>query len=518
MKKEIAFNTVTQQESNRDAYDEKRDTVKALFGERSSWRKLSRLVAWCRRVKKRQSGPLSVDELEAAERWMVLQMQRASFPRTMQDIAGGKQLGGTSAVAHLRPFLDGRGMLRTDSRLRDAANLEYEEKFQLLLPKDHPLLPLLIRKAHEELKHAGPQHVTTHLRKNYWILQGTGVVRKVVRECIMCKRQRAKPQQQQMAPLPDFRFPDERVDPFSATAVDAAGPFRVGNDKKDSKKAYFVLFTCLAYRAIHLEPIFSMTSTSFLRALDRFTARRGVPEKIVSDNGTNFTAAAAELKQLWSAQAKKEYQEKRPEIQWQFLPPYAPHFGGAHERLIAAVKKALYHTFRPGQVIAVEDFVTALAVVEGILNSRPLTYLTSNEDAINPLTPADFLNTKAYRQVATLPEGTSRQSAWRRMQERLDHFWKRFVTEVAPYLQQATKWRLKGRNLQVGDVVVFLEQDKRGIWPLGRIHKTEKSRDGLVRKVEVLSNGTIYKRAIGRVMLLVPAREGDEHDNKEDDA
>ncbi len=305
VKKETGFAMITQSKNNNDGYDEEKDIIKDTFGERSSWTRLVRIIAWCKRVKQRSDGPLTPGELQQAERWVVLQMQKAGFSRTMSDLAGGRQLGGTSAVAHLRPFLDQQGMLRTDSRLKHAAHLEYEEKFQLLLPKDHPMVPPLIRKSHLELKHAGPQHVATHLRRKYWILQGTGVVRRVVRECIQCRRQRAKPQVQQMAPLPDFRFPEKRVDPFSTTAADAAGPFRMGKDRRDSTKVYFVLFTCLAFRAVHLEPLFSMTATSFLQALDRFTARRGVPEKIVSDNGTNFTAAAAELKQLWSKQASQ---------------------------------------------------------------------------------------------------------------------------------------------------------------------------------------------------------------------
>ena len=60
-----------------------------------------------------------------------------------------------------------------------------------------------------------------------------------------------------------------------------------------------------------------MSLAEFLNAYRRFTARRGVPETIVSDNGTQFVAAAKELK-----------------VQWRFITPYAPWKEGVYERLV----------------------------------------------------------------------------------------------------------------------------------------------------------------------------------------
>ena len=43
-------------------------------------------------------------------------------------------------------------------------------------------------------------------------------------------------------------------------------------------------------RAIHLDLVPDMTAESFIRSFKRFTARRGFPHKIISDNA--FKAAA----------------------------------------------------------------------------------------------------------------------------------------------------------------------------------------------------------------------------------
>ena len=44
--------------------------------------------------------------------------------------------------------------------------------------------------------------------------------------------------------------------------------------------------------------VYSLDVDSFLNALNRMINRRGVPEEILSDNGTNFVAANKELCQL----------------------------------------------------------------------------------------------------------------------------------------------------------------------------------------------------------------------------
>ena len=41
-------------------------------------------------------------------------------------------------------------------------------------------------------------------------------------------------------------------------------------------------------QAIHIEKLDSLEADSFINAFARICARRGVPEKVRSDNGTNF--------------------------------------------------------------------------------------------------------------------------------------------------------------------------------------------------------------------------------------
>jgi len=71
----------------------------------------------------------------------------------------------------------------------------------------------------------------------------------------------------------------------------------------------------------------------FLSAFTRFISVRGKPSVVYSDNGTNFVAAARELKDAVGDFVKQEAELKSKmtnnEIEWHFSPPHGPHFGGA---------------------------------------------------------------------------------------------------------------------------------------------------------------------------------------------
>ena len=92
----------------------------------------------------------------------------------------------------------------------------------------------------------------------------------------------------------------------------------------------------------------------------------------------------------------KEIQERTVDqgIKWEFNPPLDPHFGGAHEIMIKAAKKAIYAILNNADVND-EELLTAFIGAEALLNSRPLTYQTSNPKDATPLTPNHFLHGQA---------------------------------------------------------------------------------------------------------------------------
>ena len=122
--------------------------------------------------------------------------------------------------------------------------------------------------------------------------------------------------------------------------------------------------------AVHLEPVTDLSTEKCLMAIDRFCSRRGNPEVIYSDNGTNFQGAANILQDLARRVSARS-------IDWRFIPPGTPHQGDVWKRLIGMSKRNLY-SIVGSKRLNDECFHTVICQVEGILNSRPLSSVSSD--------------------------------------------------------------------------------------------------------------------------------------------
>ena len=129
--------------------------------------------------------------------------------------------------------------------------------------------------------------------------------------------------------------------------------------------------TYLTTRAVHLEICQDQSADAFINTLRRFFAGRGQPAKIVSDNGTNFTAAEKELNRHFDADVTQQFYSNH-QIEWNFNPAYAPHFGGVWERLITSVKDSLYAIIG-SQILPDEIFNNDLCEGEQCMNARPIS-------------------------------------------------------------------------------------------------------------------------------------------------
>lgn len=134
-----------------------------------------------------------------------------------------------------------------------------------------------------------------------------------------------------MGDLPGARTAHQQR-PFTYCGVDLFGPMEVTVGRRREKR-YGVLFTCLTVRAIHLELVNNLTADSFIMALRRMAARRGWPQYMYSDNGTNLRGANTELKKSIKNLDEDVLKDKASNhgIKWTFIPPASPHWGGAWE-------------------------------------------------------------------------------------------------------------------------------------------------------------------------------------------
>uniref|UniRef100_A0A915E0M7 Integrase catalytic domain-containing protein n=1 Tax=Ditylenchus dipsaci TaxID=166011 RepID=A0A915E0M7_9BILA len=194
----------------------------------------------------------------------------------------------------------------------------------IYLPGKVSGVDLLILHIHKQLCHGGVQQTLCELRRHFWLPRGRQIVGQIIRSCRGCRRETAAPYQ--TPPFPNY--PVERVKrsyPFENCALDYFGPIRV-KIGAETTKIWIALLTCYSTRAIHLEYVASASTYSCINALRRFVARRGRPNKILSDNATHFHLAQKTLEIVY-----KEDQETQlvkylasEKILWTFTPEFAP--------------------------------------------------------------------------------------------------------------------------------------------------------------------------------------------------
>ncbi|XP_018402056.1 PREDICTED: uncharacterized protein LOC108779188 [Cyphomyrmex costatus] len=298
---------------------------------------------------------------------------------------------------------------------------------------------------------------------------------------------------------------------FLHCGVDYAGPIAVrasGGRGYKSHKSYIAVFVCLATRAIHLELVGGYSTTAFLDAYARFTARRGLPGVMYSDNGTTFTGADRELKRAYQdALRDPTFQNNiaSDRVAWKFMPPHAPHFGGLWEAGVRSLKHHLRRVVGT-HTLTFEELTTLLCKIESCLNSRPLGPLSDSVDDYDALTPGHFLVGSALNmspEPSVLNLNENRLSRWQRVRQLAEKFWKHWQHDYVNTLQQRSKWRQARPSVRIGTMVLLRDSTLPPCrWALGRVVACNPGLDGLVRVVSVRTAQSEYKRPLTKLCLL----------------
>ena len=484
----------------------------------SSYTRYKRTVAWQmrfvgdmkassrRNAGQRQSGPIAVSELEAAELLIIRKVQADHYSAEISRLREGQALDSKSSLLSLSPRLDSDGLLRVGGRLSNAP-MDMMARHPVILPRRSEVTRLVITAYHSSLMHAGTEHVINDMRQKFWVPCARAAVKSVLSACPLCRRRRALPQPPRQADLPGVRFED--CSAFHNVGIDFFGPLLVKNQKKVEKR-YCLLVTCLATRAVHLELTDSLDADSFLMAFRRFVGRRGRAARVYSDNGRSFMKGEKELRSALASWNQEHLSDQLTQegIEWHFNTPAAPHMGGIRERMVASVKRALRAVLER-VIVSEETLHTVVVEVESIVNSRPLTHVSADGTDPEAITPNHVL---LGRPICPLPPGLFDaadppcKKSWRQAQCISEQFWKKWRKEYVPCLTQQPKWRQEQRSLQIGDLVLLIEDNvPRGLWPLARVTRVYPGADGRVRSLELRCRQRLMQRPASKVCLLEEA-------------
>ena len=487
------------------------DSIMKLINHYSSWRDLKRAAAWFIRLatiyrkKKNITGPLSKEEVNLAGTRLVLHSQSQSFTEEKLYLKKHDNVFKSSRLITLRPYLDADDVIRAKGRLKNADSLK---KNPIILAANHEISEKIVRDAHCK-SHVGPEWTMSELvNQNILIIKSRPLIKRVVKRCVTCKRLFAKTCTQLMADLPPCRVAVGGR-PFQCVGCDVFGPFLVKINRSQVKR-YGLIVTCMSSRAVGVEMLYSLNTSSCINSLRRFIARRSQPDVVMSDQGTNFIGADRELKNAAKQLDSQKLQNfiTNMNIQWEFIPPNASHWAGAWERLVGVVKKVFKGILPVGTKLTDEILLTLFSEAEYIVNTRPLTKVSDNPDDPTPLRPIDLLiyNSPVSSPMGLFTSDDQYRSVWKHTQHLTDQFWKKFVKLYLPSLQKRVKWTDVQKNVAPGDLVLMSSPDPmtpRYRWPLGLIKSVNTGPDGYVRDVNLrLTDGTTKSRPITKLVLL----------------
>lgn len=224
--------------------------------ERHDLRRTLRIQAWVRRftTHRVRKGPLTSEDIQESKNWWIRRvqsqdMQKPHFEQTRREL-------------NLRP--NANRVLKSHGRVQG--------QYPVYLPADSLFTRKLVQRIHAETLHGDVSLTMAAIHEEYWVPTLRQLVKSVRSACWGCKCFRALP----LTAPPSGPLPTDRIHgraAFEVIGTNFAGPIYYKLSQKREGKAYLVIFSCSLLRAVHLELVSNLETSTFLSCLKRFIAR-----------------------------------------------------------------------------------------------------------------------------------------------------------------------------------------------------------------------------------------------------
>jgi hypothetical protein len=159
-----------------------------------------------------------------------------------------------------------------------------------------------------------------------------------------------------------------------------------------------------------------------------------------------------------------------------------------------------------GRAVNDEVLLTILKEVASLLNTRPITHVSTDPFEPEPLTPNHFILGCHHPHLPPNVEDAfpcASRKHWEQAQFIVNQFWRRWMREYVPELIERKKWNKKTREMRLGDrVLVLWVVVVYGSWPVTKLFHGD---GGVVRKVLVKTPKSEFVRPIVKLCLISDA-------------
>ena len=446
-------------------------------------------------------------------------------------------------VSQLNLYLDPEGLIRVKSKCRRMKEIQSLNKFSfpLLISKNSHLSKLVIRDLHLKLSHAGCYSVLAELRKNFWITHVYSTVKKVLSDCLLCKRLNERAVKLNQSPYPEFRINPDNV-PYRQIFIDHMGPFKTKNEQGETTKVWLLCITCLWSRAINLKICNDLSTGEFLRALQLHAFEYGVPSRCLSDLGSQFVAGGNSVSSFLNDHETVNYFNEHgiSPLKFEQYTKGCNKLGSLVESCVKLTKRLLYGAMR-NNILSYRDFEFIVQKTIHLVNRRPISFReslrdTSGDQLPEIITPEMLVHCRELFSINLIPQLQPQpdpdpdfdadhiDSSWCKLQ-RVRYNLVRLYNEefignlIYQAINQKDRYKpVKHKNLSVGDIVLIKEPLlKPGNYPLGRIKEIVKNCNDEITGVTVMKgkNRELLKRHSSTIIPLLSIDEDNVSDCSE---
>ncbi len=498
------------------------DFYERLVNRSSSWQRLVRAFAWilryvdCRYV--RRINPLKAEEVARARSMLIQYAQRGLVP-DLEQAAKGK-----GKYAKLCPVLGEDGIWRVGSRMR-VIPFTLDAKLPSLLPHNHRLSLLIMRKAHEH-SHLRQDGTVARFRcEGFWTVRAGQLAKTIVDNCVTCRKLYHKLLSQKMGDIPEERLQDPHA--WSYVQMDLFGPYKCRGDvnPRTSKKTWGLVIEDTNSGAVHLDVVKDYSAGAVIESLRRFGSLRGWPGVICSDPGSQLESAGGQIEEWWASMSDSlQTFSGTKNFKWKLSPANSPWRQGKAERRISIIKRLITLSIGDSRVTPLE-LQTILMEAANICNERPIGLSQPRADGTYEIiTPNQLLLGRSLNILpddSPIVENMNMKERYRLIHHVTSNFWKRWSEEVSPGLVIRQKWHEKSRNLCVGDLVHICESSQlKAKYKLGVVDSVTISADSVVRSAVIRyvllqknakgdTNVRVIRvsRSVQRLVLVLPVEE-----------
>ena len=150
-------------------------------------------------------------------------------------------------------------------------------------------------------------------------------------------------------------------------------------------------------------------------------------------------------------------------------------------------------------ILSYEEFLTLVIQIEEILKTRPLTPMSSESNDLEPLTPGHFLMGTCSNSLPEVPRQSniSSERRYHLVKKMRQQFWNRWSREYLYQLQNMSKWKHSGRQLNVHELVLIADDNTTPLqWPLARVLELYLGNDGVARVAKIKTKTTTLIRPV----------------------